>query len=678
MTRSDPDTTGLPPGGSAVAPLSGADIALLPARVAEQIAAGEVIDRPASVVRELVDNALDAGASRVDVALVGGGRRSIRVSDDGRGMTPAEARLALERHATSKLRQLDDLLRTRTLGFRGEGLTSVAVVSRLTIQSRRRGAAEGCEIQIDGGRIVEQRPVGCAEGTTVEARELFYNVPARRKFLKTTATEAALVSELIERKALACCPVRFELSLEGRSALSLAPTADRRERVRATLRLDGGELQSTQRSEPGLSVEVHLTRPQRTISSSRGLRLIVNGRPIRDRALLTAVLRGAEGRLARGRFPLGVVYVDVDPSVLDINVHPQKSEVRFAQPRRVFELLQTTVAQLFGGASPRRSAEAQTPRSSAASSTSARPALVAFDDETAKPEGMGRSYRLGAGGASRASEGQPQVPDGSGAAAPLAYLEQRTRIAEATRRFWAEQPESDDPEDFGLSAALGQLDSPESPTEPAPKASERPVVVGRSSAGLLIVEHRDELFVVDPLAATRRLLQRTLREQLGSAGALSCRELSPPRPVEKALAKAVADRRAVLEALGFELEDFGAGRQVLRGAPAALGEVSPAGLLELLATLAPQLPKTVGQATLGPLVDQIAQAAALDPAPEQELLDAFAALGPALELRAVGEDDSLASAARWRLPRLAPPPARPHELDSARPESRAGLPSDSL
>ncbi len=617
--------------GSQAAP--GEGIALLSPRVAEQIAAGEVIDRPASVVRELCDNALDAGASRVDVALEGGGKHLIRVVDDGRGMTPAEVRLALERHATSKLRELDDLLRTRTLGFRGEGLTSVAVVSKLTVRSRPRGAAEGSELSVEGGRVVSQRPVGCAVGTAIEARDLFFNVPARRTFLKSTATEAALVSELVERKALACCPVRFELRLEGRSTLSLAPTADRRERVRATLRLAGGELRSVQRGEPGVAVELHMARLQRAISTARGLRLIVNGRPIRDRALLTAVLRGVEGRLSGGRFPQGVVYVDLDPSALDINVHPQKSEVRFARPRQVFELLQAATAELFGDTSPRRPRGAPLRPPTAAAGPSADPPAAAAI------EGSTRSYRLGVGGSGRASE-----------PARTAYIDQRARIAEATRRFWAETAEASDDEDFGLGAALGRSEPPSGPKSPG---AQRPVAIGRSSAGLLLVERRGELFVVEPRAATRRLLERTLGEEL-AAGPLSSRELSPPQPLGKELARALAERDTTLRSLGFEVEEFGAGRHVLRRAPAALGDLEAAQIAELLSSLAPELPKEASEALLRPSLVKLAAAAALEAADEERLLDDFAALGAPVELRAASgvTTPGAAAPALWRLPDL--------------------------
>jgi DNA mismatch repair protein MutL len=307
----------------------------LPSDLANQIAAGEVVERPASVVKELVENALDAGATRVKVQIELGGVALVRVSDDGSGMDAEDAALSLERHATSKITSKDDLFALRTFGFRGEALPSIASIGKLRLLTRRRGAPEGTEILVEGGAPSATRPAGVAEGTSVEVRDLFFNVPARRKFLKATATEAAHVSEVMLMAALARPDVSFFLMRDGRSVREWLRVTSRRDRAAQTI--DGEQLEACLGERGPMRVEAHLASPERARAGAVALHILVNGRPVRDRQLARAVAHAYGSVLEPGRYPVGVVYVDVPPEQVDINVHPQKAEVRFSDARALFD-----------------------------------------------------------------------------------------------------------------------------------------------------------------------------------------------------------------------------------------------------------------------------------------------------------------------------------------------------
>jgi DNA mismatch repair protein MutL len=312
-------------------------IAVLSPELASQIAAGEVVERPASVVKELVENAIDAGATRVDVTIEGGGIAAIVVADDGEGMAPDDAERALERHATSKLVRFEDLERIRSYGFRGEALPSIASVSRLTLSTRERAAESGIEIVIAPAEGRSVGPIGVAPGTRLEVRDLFYNVPARRKFLRSTGTESGHVTEVLENAALSRPTLTFTLTRDGRLVREFLRAKDREERVRRVSAED--ELAACRGERGSLRVEAFLSRPEAARAGAAGLRLFVNDRPVRDRALLVAIAQAYGSVLERGRYPRGVVFLDLAPELVDVNVHPQKSEVRFADPRATSDAL---------------------------------------------------------------------------------------------------------------------------------------------------------------------------------------------------------------------------------------------------------------------------------------------------------------------------------------------------
>ena len=325
-----------------------ARIVVLPPALASQIAAGEVVERPASAVKELIENALDAGAQRVDVEIEGGGVTRLCVSDDGVGMTAENARLSVERHATSKLTTISDLNTIASYGFRGEALPSIASVSRFSLRSRPMASDSGVEVSIEGAAEPVLREAGMAVGTRVEVRDLFFNVPARRKFLRSTGTESGHVTEVVEAAALTRPEVTFTLGRDGRQVREFLRAASRSDRVAQVCA--GEDLARCEGARGPLTIEAYLSRPEHARSGAGGLRLFVNGRPVRDRALAVTIAQAYGSVLERGRYPRGVVFLDLPSEFLDVNVHPQKAEVRFADPRATADALYGTLSRALAGA----------------------------------------------------------------------------------------------------------------------------------------------------------------------------------------------------------------------------------------------------------------------------------------------------------------------------------------
>ncbi|MCS6861629.1 MAG: DNA mismatch repair endonuclease MutL [Abditibacteriales bacterium] len=322
-------------------------ILILPEDVASKIAAGEVIERPASVVKELVENALDAGARRVEVEAVEGGKKLIRVRDDGCGMSQQDAVLAFQRHATSKIQSAEDLFRIRTLGFRGEALPSIAAIAQVEVVTREADADAGTRVVIEGGAVTDLKEVGCPPGTTVTVKNLFFNTPARLKFLKTDATEAGHISELLSRFALCHHDVAFSLVHNGQEILRSAATSDP---FAAVVAIYGRE---TARHflpiayvSPSIKIRGFISKPQITRANRSHQNFFVNGRFVRSRALSRALSEGYHGSLhGHDRHPMAVVMIDLDPELVDVNVHPTKIEVRFTREWEIYSLLLKTVRE---------------------------------------------------------------------------------------------------------------------------------------------------------------------------------------------------------------------------------------------------------------------------------------------------------------------------------------------
>ncbi len=317
-----------------------ASIAVLPELVRNQIAAGEVVERPASVVKELVENALDAGARHVRLDLEQGGVQLVRVSDDGAGMTAADLELAFESFATSKLSDASDLEHIATLGFRGEALASIGSVARCRARSRPREQLLGAEVENAGGRLTRAREAGAPEGTAVEVRDLFYNTPARRRFLKTTATELARCLDIVQRIALAHEGVGFDVHHDGKQVVAVEAGMDLRARVR---RFFGAELAQALVPVEGSDGDTRLSglvAPPRFARRDTSRQMwFLNGRPLRDKVLVRCLKDAYHGFLPAGSQPVAFLNLSMDPARVDVNVHPQKSEVRFRDSRRVFGFL---------------------------------------------------------------------------------------------------------------------------------------------------------------------------------------------------------------------------------------------------------------------------------------------------------------------------------------------------
>ncbi len=318
-------------------------IRVLAPEVADAIAAGEVVERPASVVKELIENALDAGASRISIEMRGAGRTLIRVADDGHGMTADELPLAFLRHATSKVSSLEDLAAIATLGFRGEALASIAAVSEVEARSG------GGLVRLRGGELLERAAAPPAPGTVVEVRDLFANTPARLRFLKTDATETAAAAQLVRSYALLHPHVRFQLAVEGRTVVATAGDGDRRRVVGA---VHGSEVGHAMMAVEGESISGLVSEPRVSRGSRDAIVLAVNSRPIVSRSLLYALEEAYLGSLERGRYPVAVLDLKIDPSEVDVNVHPAKREVRFHDERAAFALVQRAVRAALSGARP--------------------------------------------------------------------------------------------------------------------------------------------------------------------------------------------------------------------------------------------------------------------------------------------------------------------------------------
>jgi DNA mismatch repair protein MutL len=307
----------------------------LPSHLINQIAAGEVVERPGSVVKELVENALDAGARRIEVTVVEGGTERIEVADDGHGMRPEDARLAIRRHATSKILHIEDLQRLTSFGFRGEALPSIAAVSRFELVTRTAENQAAIALRSEGSQDWQESPASASVGTRVTVRDLFFNIPARRKFLKSVATESAAISEALLGQALAAPAVSFTLTRDGKRVREYLHAPSREDR--AANALPNEKLSPFHFARGSLAVEAFLSHPERARVGAQGLHLVVNRRAVRDRALARAVAFAYGSVLEGGKYPVGVLYLDLPEEVVDVNVHPQKLEVRFRDARSVFD-----------------------------------------------------------------------------------------------------------------------------------------------------------------------------------------------------------------------------------------------------------------------------------------------------------------------------------------------------
>jgi DNA mismatch repair protein MutL len=327
-------------------------IKVLPDILANKIAAGEVVERPASVVKELIENSLDAGARRIRVEVEAGGKRSIRITDDGEGMTRDDAILAFERHATSKLREIEDLETIQTLGFRGEALPSIASVSRVSLRTKTAEDLEGTEIEIEGGRMLKVNDLAWPGGTEIAIQELFFNIPARRKFLKSDSTESSHIANLVTHYALANPQINFTLIHNGREALAATPVETLRERAYQLFGSDFIEKLIEIETEGEVSVRGFISKPQEQRASRDSQYLFVNGRFVRDRVIARAISEAYKNVIPPGMHPVVMLMIELHSEEVDVNVHPAKTEVRFRRPFAIHEAVSMAIRNAFTETKP--------------------------------------------------------------------------------------------------------------------------------------------------------------------------------------------------------------------------------------------------------------------------------------------------------------------------------------
>lgn len=513
-----------------------AKIKVLDAEMANQIAAGEVIENPASVVKELVENALDAGAGKITVSTEGSSTDCIRVIDDGEGMSPDDAMLALERHATSKVSHPEDLTTIDTLGFRGEALPSIASVSRVKLTTKEHGEVAGTQIVAIPGEELEVKPSGTPEGTRIEVRDLFFNTPARKKFLKSQSTETARITELVTRLALCKPDVAFTLVRNGKQLRSYLQRSTLSERVqevvgnKVSLRAGSGGIGKIQ-------VEAWLTLPESSRVGARGLHMLVNGRLIKDQALMRAIWYAYQGTLEQGHYPVGVVAVTMAPELLDVNVHPQKNEVRFADRGAVHGAVSRVVGTLLQDR-PHYLGDAAN-ASSTGSSVGGEVPL--FPTSTSWPSTQDATTNFDSHSYAHGSSG---VPSG-GFSAPSSF--------------------SPGGETTGSYEGLRYLSS--------------------AGAAWLVCEGPEGLVIIDQHAAHERITFERLQESYSAnkpkVQQLLVQEQVEVSPQEQDL---LAENAVHLRAIGFEIEPFSTTSVSIAAVPASLSRADPRRLLDEVVT----------------------------------------------------------------------------------------------
>nr|WP_290666116.1 DNA mismatch repair endonuclease MutL [Ardenticatena sp.] len=507
-------------------------IHILPPDVANKIAAGEVVERPASVVKELVENALDAGATDIRVEIAKGGQSLIRVADNGCGIPADEVELAFQHHATSKVYDADDLFAIQTLGFRGEALPSIAAVSRVTVLTRPREQPAGVELRLEGGKVVARRTAAAPAGTIITVEDLFFNVPARRKFLRTVATETSLIAEIVSHYALAYPERRFTLIADGRTTLQTAGSGDLKDALLAVYGLDVARhmlmLEEPPDPETGIGLFGAIGGPALHRANRKYIIFFVNGRVVRSPMLTTAIAQAYQGVVPTGRHPFVVLDIQVPPDQIDVNVHPQKLEIKFARSDEVFRVVQRAVRRLLVEEAPVHQFS--------------RTIEVLDDTDEASPS-------------------PAHLPP-----EPLDENDVRVRLfspppptGHPTRTTWV--PSAPPP-------------APTTPTPPPDVGGTKlpPLrVLGQTMLTYIICEGPDGLYLIDQHTAHERVLLERLRKQRARQAVPSQRLLQPLTieltPQQMAV---VEEQREALLHLGFDVEPFGGLTVLVRAIPEVL------------------------------------------------------------------------------------------------------------
>lgn len=587
------------------------DIQQLPTSVINKIAAGEVIERPASVVKELVENSVDAGAKRIDVTIGKGGSELIQISDDGCGIAPEQLMLAVASHATSKLKDADDLFRVGTLGFRGEALASIAEVSQFCIRSRTSGETAGAELQINGGKASEVEPCGCPVGTSISVRNLFFNTPVRQKFMRTVQTEMGHITEALTRIALPHQDVHFTLTHNGRLVHDLPPVDDWRDRIAELYGRDlGGDLMKVSSSEGDIHMSGYVADPSQSRGNNRMQYIFLNGRHIKDRALTHALGEAYRGLLMTGRYAIAFLNIDLPADLVDVNVHPTKLEVRFQDSGKLYKQLLNMIrsrflasdltakarlddaaslgpgAPSFGGGGRSRGAAAAGPYSEPVSASSSAAGVSARDS-------------INNWASSGATAPFQKFPDGNSFSTPS---------VPATGAVSSEQQSSLDLQFPNATSspteAMHQLRNAEMTTrqnETSYSAQGTPAMQVYNR--YLITETEEGVVVIDQHALHERILYEEIREKVLS-DSVEMQRLLVPEPVQLTAgeAAAVMENRETLAKLGVEVDEFGNDTILIAAYPAMLANLNPG---EVLRTIAEKLMTPEKQLERRDLLDEL-------------------------------------------------------------------------
>ena len=530
-------------------------IAILPENLTNKIAAGEVVERPASVIKELIENSLDAEASEIVVEIGAGGRRRIRVTDNGKGMSREDALLSLERHATSKIRVDSDLEHIITLGFRGEALPSIASVSRFTLATREGEALEGTEIIVEGGRVREVKACGMAPGTVITVEQIFYNLPARLKFMKSAETEAGHVADVIARMSVARSDVSFTCTSDEREILKLQRSDLRRRLALVVGRDSSQQLYSVAGGDDDISITGFVSAPQLVRSGTQTMYTYINGRFIRDKVVQHAILQAYRGVIDRGRYPVVALFIELPPGEVDVNVHPTKHEVRFRRQTLVHDAIQSAVEAVLRNSPWLAVSPASVP--------------------TAQNSATSQAYRDRIAAAAQASLLQPThtnhwPPPAAQAAQP--QIEKGQEIVRELHTTVNEPPEP--------------FQTVQPPTESSGYFSSLSVI-GQFHSEYILCQSGPDLVIIDQHAASERVAYQHLKQQFHSGGIESQRLLFP-ETVELTFSETTTaiSYGKDLAGIGFELEPFGGTTILVSAVPRLVVSHEPISLLrDMLADL---------------------------------------------------------------------------------------------
>jgi DNA mismatch repair protein MutL len=550
-------------------------IRILPEAVANKIAAGEVVERPASVVKELLENSLDAGAGRVEITIEGGGKRLMRIVDDGQGMTHDDALLAFERHATSKIRTAEDLFEISTLGFRGEALPSMAAVSRLLLETRHASENAGTRVEIDGGKLRDVKEVAWPQGTSIEVRDLFFNTPARRKFLKSESTELGHIATLVTHYALAHPEKSFRLASLTNEILNVAPVASHRERLYQVMggqtleqlleiapverRVLGPALADAGEAEPGetaplVRVQGFVSRPDVQKLNRNNIYFFVNRRLVRDRLILHAITEAYRNILPSNVFPVALIFLELPPAEVDVNVHPSKIEVRFRHGSFMHDLVRDSIRQTLLSTRP---------VASFPMSRSAPPAGLAVEAADVADK-LAEEAPLMRGATAPPEPGRPwSRPGGGGFELSSPRPEPRAQRLPLDAALAPYAPSAGPAFDLPGAGAAASLAPRELPVDLEP--------LGQVQESFIVATNSEGLWIVDQHAAHERVLfdrhVRLRQERKVEAQRLLMPIILELKPEQQVTYQTIADE---LVANGFEVDPFGQRTVAIKTAPAEI------------------------------------------------------------------------------------------------------------